>query len=142
MRDRRRAETILQSAQALHPDDPEVAYERFLLELETGQVADTEAALAGLDKRAPGDIRVWRARARLFSRQGKFKEAAEALGRLVRERPSWRNLWSIASVEIDLGDAKGARAHLDRLLELSPGNPRGLALMAELEWLKGPEGRI
>ncbi len=137
LRDRRRAETILQSAQALHPDDPEVAYERFLLELETGQVADTEAALAGLEKRAPGDIRVWRARARLFSRQGKFKEAAEALGRLVRERPSWRNLWSIASVELDLGDAKGARAHLDRLLELSPGNPRGLALLAELEWLMG-----
>jgi tetratricopeptide (TPR) repeat protein/predicted Ser/Thr protein kinase len=137
LRDRRRAEAILQSAQARHPDDPDVAYERFLLELETGQVADTEAALAELEKRAPGDIRVWRARARLFSRQGKFKEAAEVLGRLVRERPSWKNFWSIASVEIDLGDAKGARAHLDRLLELSPGNPRGLALMAELEWLMG-----
>jgi len=137
LRDRRRAETILQSAQARHPDDPDVAYERFMLELETGQVADTEAALAELEKRAPGDIRVWRARARLFSRQGKFKEAAEVLGRLVRERPSWKNFWSIASVEIDLGDAEGARRHLDHLLELSPGNPRGLALLAELEWLMG-----
>jgi tetratricopeptide (TPR) repeat protein len=137
LRDRRRAEAILQSAEARHPDDPDVAYERFLLELETGQVADMEVALAELEKRAPGDIRVWRARARLFSRQGKFKEAAEVLGRLVRERPSWKNFWSIASVEIDLGDAAGARRHLDHLLELSPGNPRGLALMAELEWLMG-----
>jgi serine/threonine-protein kinase len=137
LRDRRRAEAILQSAEARHPDDPDVAYERFLLELETGQVADMEVALAELEKRAPGDIRVWRARARLYSRQGKFKEAAEVLGRLVRERPSWKNFWSIASVEIDLGDAAGARRHLDHLLELSPGNPRGLALMAELEWLMG-----
>ncbi|HEY8148796.1 MAG TPA: tetratricopeptide repeat protein, partial [Vicinamibacteria bacterium] len=32
---------------------------------------------------------------------------------------------------------KGARQHLDQLLQVSPGNPRGLAKMAELEWKMG-----
>ena len=34
--------------------------------------------------------------------------------------PSWKNFWSIASVEIDLGDAKGARAHLDACSSCHP----------------------
>ena len=58
-------------------------------------------------------------------------------GRLLRERPSWTNLWYIADVEIDLGDAQGAREHLRQLLEVSPRNPRGRAKLAELEWFLG-----
>jgi Flp pilus assembly protein TadD len=59
------------------------------------------------------------------------------LRRLLRERLSWANLWYIADVEIDLTDARGAREHLRQLLEVSPGNPRGRAKLAELEWFLG-----
>ena len=136
-RDRVRAERVLEAAESRHGDDARVAYERFLLELETGQLADAKAALAELEARAPGDVRVWRARGRLYSQEGRFEEAREALGRLARERPSWRNLWDLADVEIQMADAKGARLHLAQLLQASPGNARGLAKLAELEWLMG-----
>jgi Flp pilus assembly protein TadD len=137
LQDRPRAEAILQAAEARHRDDPQLAYERFLLELETGQLINAESALAELERRAPGDIRVWRARGRLLARQGKLTQAAEVHRRLVRERPSWKNLWYVASIEMDLGDAKGARQHLEQLLQVSPGNRKGLSMMAELEVLMG-----
>jgi len=57
--------------------------------------------------------------------------------RLVRERPSWKNLWYLADVEMTLADVQGARQHLEQLLQVSPGNSRGLAKMAELEWKMG-----
>jgi Flp pilus assembly protein TadD len=85
LRDRTRADQILQAAQVRYPEDPRVANERFMLELETGQLADAESALAGLERRAPGDVRVWRARGRLLSRQGRLQEAREVRRRLVRE---------------------------------------------------------
>ena len=133
----RRAEAILEKAEARERNDPQLAYERFQFELETGQLADAESALAELEKRAPGDIRGWRARGRLLTRQGKLQEAAEVHRRLVRERPSWKNLWYVASIEMDLADVKGARQHLEQLLQVSPGNRKGLVMMAELEVLMG-----
>jgi tetratricopeptide (TPR) repeat protein len=135
--DRSRAEAILQAAGAHRLADPRLAYERFLLELDTGKMADAESALAELERLAPGDIRVWRARGRLLAGQGRLPEAAEVHRRLVRERPSWKNLWYVARVEMDLGDVKGARQHLDQLLQVSPGNTQGLVMMAELEVLMG-----
>jgi tetratricopeptide (TPR) repeat protein len=60
---------------------------------------------------------------------------------LVRERPSWKNLWYLADVETQLADVGSARQHLDQLLQVSPGNPRGLAKLAELEWKMGDPGK-
>jgi eukaryotic-like serine/threonine-protein kinase len=137
LKDRARATRILREADLRDHDDPRLASERFQLELETGTVASAQDALGELEKRAPGDVLLLRARARLLIRQGKLQEAVETLRRLLRERPSWKNLWSIADVEIDLGDARGAREHLRQLLEVSPRNPRGRAKLAELEWFLG-----
>jgi serine/threonine-protein kinase len=137
LKDRTRAALVLREADLRGHDDPRLASERFQLELETGTVAEAVAALGELEKRAPGDILLLRARSRLLIRQGKLREAVEMLRRLLQARPSWRNLWSIADVEIDLGDARGAREHLRQLLEVSPGNPRGRAKLAELEWFLG-----
>jgi tetratricopeptide (TPR) repeat protein len=135
--DHTRAERILREAEAVHRDDPRLVAERVMLEIDTGRLADASAALAELEKLAPGDVRVWRARAALLAREGKLPEAADMQMRLVRERPSWKNLWYLADVEMKLADVKGARQHLDQLLQVSPGNPRGLAKMAELEWKMG-----
>ena len=137
LKDRTRAARILREANIRDHDDPRLAYERFLLELETGTVAEAQEALGELEKRARGNVLLLRARARLLGRQGKSREAVEVLRRLLRERPSWKNLWSIADVEIDLGDARGAREHLRQLLLVSPRNPRGRAKLAELEWFLG-----
>src|SRR5262249_2510764 len=135
--DRPRAVRILRAFAARHPDDPRLAYERFLLELETGSIGDAQSALADLERRAPGDVRLLRAKGLLLSRQGRFAEAAEVGRRMAPERPSGRNLWYVVRLEIDLADAKSARQHLDQLLQISPGNAQGLAEMAELEWLMG-----
>jgi tetratricopeptide (TPR) repeat protein len=139
--DRPLALGVLREAEARHRDDPRLVTERFLLELDTGKIADAEAALDELERLEPGGFRVWRARARLFGRQGRVREAAQARQEMVRARPSWMTLWYVADAEIALGDAPGARRHLEQLLELSPGNPRGLAKMAELEWLLGDPRR-
>lgn len=137
LRDPARANGILQEAEARHPADPRLVYERFLLRLEAGQLVEAEKAVEELEVMAPGDVRVQRARARLLVNQGNRQEAAEVCRRMVRERPSWRNLWYLADIEIDLLDEQAARGHLDQLLALSPGNPRGLEKKAELEWLMG-----
>lgn len=135
--DHARAERILREAEAVHRDDPRVAAERFALEIDRGRIPDAAAALAELERRAPGDVRVWRARASLLAREGKLGEAAEVVRRLVRDRPSWQDLWYLADIEMKLADVSGARQHLDQLLQVSPGNPRGLAKRAELEWKMG-----
>jgi len=135
--DHARADAILRAAEVIHRDDPRVVSERFALALDAGRLEEAKAALASLESVSPGDVRVWRARAALLAREGKLPEAAEMQMRLVRERPSWKNLWYLADVEMKLADAKGAREHLDQLLQVSPGNPRGLAKMAELEWSMG-----
>lgn len=137
LRDPARADKILQEAEAHHPSDPRLVYERFLLRLGTGDLGAAEAAVAELEQIAPGDVRVSRARARLLVSQGRLAEAAKVSLQMVRERPSWRNLWYLADIEIDLVDEPAARQHLDQLLELSPGNPRGLEKKAELEWQMG-----
>ena len=65
-----RALRILREADARTPEDPRLAYERFMLELETGALADAAQALAELERRAPGDVRVLRARARFLVAPG------------------------------------------------------------------------
>jgi serine/threonine-protein kinase len=132
-----RAERILREAEAVHRDDPRLVAERVTFEISRGRIAEAKAALAALETLAPGDVRVWRARAALLAREGKLPEAAEMQMRLVRERPSWQDLWYLVDIEVKLADVRGARQHLDQLLQLSPGNPRGVAKMAELEWKMG-----
>jgi serine/threonine-protein kinase len=135
--DHARAERILESAVVLHPGDPRILYALLQLRIEAGETEDAERLLADLERLAPGDIRVWRARARLLGRQGKPGDVADVRRRMVRERPSWKNLWYLADVEIELGNAAAARLHLHHLLELSGGNALGLEKMAELEWELG-----
>jgi tetratricopeptide (TPR) repeat protein len=131
-----RAQSVLLEARGRHPDDPLIAYARAQLEAVSGRVADAEAAVAELERVAPGDIRVWRARA-VILRQGDFKAATEVHRRLLAARPSWKNLWYLADVEIRINDAQAARRHLDQLLQVSPGNRHGLTKKAELEWRMG-----
>jgi tetratricopeptide (TPR) repeat protein len=141
LKDRPRAERILREAGARDHDDPRLAAERFLLELETGTVAEAQKALDRFEELAPADVRLLRARATLLIRQGQLREAVEIRRRLLRARLSWTNLWYIADLEIDLADASAAREHIRQLLELSPGNPRGRAKLAELEWFLGDPAR-
>ena len=125
-------------AEAVHRDDPRLVAERFALEIDTRTDRRGRGGAGQLERLAPGDVRVWRGRAALLARQGKLAEAAEMQGGCVRERPSWRNLWYLADVEIDLGRRRRrARRTSQQLLQVSPGNPRGLAKMAELEWKMG-----
>jgi eukaryotic-like serine/threonine-protein kinase len=141
LRDRPRAARILREAEARDATDPLLAYEAFWLQLEHGSLAEAQAALAELERRAPADARVAMARARLLIRQGKLPEAVEVRRRMLGRRLSWRNLWNVADLEIKLADLEGARGHLVQLLEVSPGNPRGRAKMAEMEWLLGDPAR-
>jgi serine/threonine-protein kinase len=135
--DQHRAERILEGARGLHPGDIRLTYALVQLRIEAGEVAAAEGLLDEMERRSPGDVRVWRARARLLSRQGKLQEAADVRRRVVRERASWKNLWYLADVEIEIGNADAARLRLRQLLELSPGNAQGLEKLAEVEWELG-----
>lgn len=134
---RDRALEVLRQAFGPERQDPRLLNEAFLVELETGTPDAAERALDAFESAVPGDVRAARGRARVLVLRGRPQEALEAYRRLLRERPSWRNLWSLANLEIDLGDAAAAREHLRVLLELSPRNPRGRAKLAELEWTLG-----
>src|SRR4029450_10154457 len=129
--DQHRAERILEGARGLHPGDIRLTYALVQLRIEAGEGAAAEGLLDEMERRSPGDVRVWRARARLLSRQGKLQEAADVRRRVVRERASGKNLWDLADVEIEIGNADAARLRLRQLLELSPGNAQGLEKLAE-----------
>ena len=137
LKDRTRALRVLQGGSPDDQADPRLLRQRFLLDLETGQMSDAERALSALEARVPGDVRVLRGRAQLLILQGRLAEAAEVRRHVLRLRPTWRNLWFLADVETETGDEKAAREHLRRLLEISPDNPRGRAKLAELEWFLG-----
>jgi serine/threonine-protein kinase len=136
-KDRPRALRVLQGGSPEDQLDPRLLHQRFLLELETGRITDAERALSALEARVPGDLRVLRGRAQLLILQGRLAEAAEVRRHVLRQRPTWRNLWFLADVETEVGDEKAARGHLRQLLAISPGNPRGRAKLAELEWFLG-----
>lgn len=128
-------------AHELTPWDPRPLATRLLVELAGDRLAEAERTLTELERLTPGDIQVWKSRARLLDRQGRPEEALAVWTRVVARRPTWQNLGNLADLEIRAGRIAGARRHLGRLLDASPGNAWGLSKLAELELQSGDPKR-
>ena len=125
----------------LAPWDPRPPATQVLVELERDRLDEAEKALEELERLTPGDIQVWKSRARLLEKQGLWEEAHAVWTRVVERRPVWQNLYSLADLEIRMGRAGEARRHLGELLKNSPGNDWGLTKLAELELQLGDPAR-
>lgn len=128
-------------AHELAPWDPRPLANKVFVELDAGRLDEAETTLAQLERLTPGDISVWKSRARLLARQGRPHEALAVWARIVGRRPTWQNLYNLADLEIGAGRIGEARRHLDQLLAVSPDNDWGLAKLAELELQSGDPGR-
>ncbi|HKV08189.1 MAG TPA: serine/threonine-protein kinase [Thermoanaerobaculia bacterium] len=125
----------------LAPWDPRPLATQVLVELQRDRLDEAEKALEELERLTPGDIQVWKSRARLLEKRGLWEEAHAVWTRVVERRPVWQNLYNLADLEIRMGRAGEARRHLGELLKTSPGNDWGLNKLAELELQLGDPAR-
>lgn len=139
--DLERAFLLLHTAQALAPGDPRVSDIRFSVALPGGRLAEAETALAELERLAPGSTEVLMRRAVLVEQLGDGQRALDLMRSAVRRRPSLRNLFSLANLEVRQGQIDAARATLESLRQSFPHDRRGLSLLAQLELLSGDPAR-
>ncbi|HSL82258.1 MAG TPA: tetratricopeptide repeat protein, partial [Thermoanaerobaculia bacterium] len=137
LREPDRARRHAEAGARLDPRDIRALAVLARLELDTATLEDAEAAVARLEAAAPGAPASRAARARLLSRLDRRPEAVEAWRDVVARRPSWTHLYWLAREEVAAGFPADARAHLEELLQRSPGNEFGLALLAGLEARSG-----
>src|SRR6185436_4376334 len=77
----------------------------------------------------------------LLREQGQIERAIAVLRSAARRSPSWRRLVNLARLEYQNGNIAEARAHLEHLLKISPGNFEGLSLLAQVELTNGSPER-
>ena len=124
-------------AERLDPLDPRPLFTRFRIEVAGGELDKAEVTLNSLERLAPADRRVWKARAELVAKQGRADEATVLFQQLVDKHPSWANVLALAEHLRSLGDMDAARRHLKDLLVLFPRNSWALSKLAEVETLSG-----
>jgi serine/threonine-protein kinase len=132
-----RARAALGRARRLAPEAPNLLATEVRLALVEGKWAEAESLLAELERLVPGDVLVPRQRAQLAASRGRLDEAASWLRQVVERQPAWRDLLWLAELEFKSGEGEAARAHLDRVLSLVPGNTWALAKLGELELVYG-----
>ena len=132
---RDRALDLVRGAHELAPDDPRPLFTQFKIELDQPDVA--AKTLERIERLLPGDPRVLVCRSKLAEREGHLDEALDDLRTAVRSSPTWRNLYSLADLEVRTGHVGEARAHLHQILESSPDNVFALYKLAGIELLFG-----
>lgn len=132
-----RALALVRRAEELAPADPRPLRMRLKIELAGEQPKVAVATLDRLGKLLPGDPQLLVQRAELAQKEGR-NEAALGLLRTAAERvPSWRNLYRLAGAEVTNGKVPEARRHLEKALEISPGNQWVLEELAGIEMRNG-----
>ncbi len=136
-----RALGLIKQAQELAPDSLEVLDRRFWLEVHTGSFEQAEQTLDTLEVLVPGDLWNVDRRASLLERQGNTEEALALYRSAIARSPSWQTFYRHAELAQKAGEIVAAKASLESLLALSPGNTRGLSLLAYLELKSGDPRR-
>jgi serine/threonine protein kinase/tetratricopeptide (TPR) repeat protein len=133
---RDRALNLVRGARELAPDDPRPLFTQFRIELDQPSVA--AKTLARIQRLLlPGDPRVLVFQSNLAEREGRLDEALEDLRAAVQSSPTWRNLNSLAALEVRTGHAEEARDHSNQILRSSPDNVFALDNLAQIELLFG-----
>ncbi len=117
--------------------DPRPAIHGLRLALLAGRLDEAETLLETVHQIAPGEPEALFSGALLAQARGRTEEAITILRRLVAQRPSWRYLHQLASLESRTGQVDSARDHFRQLLERSPDNTWGLNGLLQLETLHG-----
>ncbi len=131
---------LLRQARQLAPDDPRVADTWFSVALPSAE-EEMAAALAELERLAPGDPQILLRQAQLAELRASGDRALELLRRAAGRRPSWRILFELANLEVRQGELAAARHTLAALRERFPDDFRSLSLWAQIELLTGDPAR-
>jgi serine/threonine protein kinase/Flp pilus assembly protein TadD len=138
---RDRALAHVREARRLAPGDPRPLLRLFRIELDGDHPEVAQETLARIEELLPGDPQVHPLRAELAQRLGRTEEALAGWRAAVETVPSWKNLYGLASLEVETGRIEEARRHFERILEISPGNLWALEGLAQLELLYGDLAR-
>ncbi|MEM7052099.1 MAG: tetratricopeptide repeat protein [Acidobacteriota bacterium] len=97
-----------------------------------GSLESALAALEGIRRQTPGDLRTMMPLAQIYLRQGEANQAAEVLQDAVRQGPQSAAVYSLLADALqDAGRTAEASVALEKLLELDP-----LAVQARIELAK------
>ena len=139
--DLERAFDLLHRADRLAPGHAEVLHEMFRVALDSGEVELARDTLHRLETLEPGAARVRAQSALLLEHEGRPAEALAQLRASVRQHPSWRGLYELASMESRLGQVDAARQSLEELLQRVPGHYNASSFLAQLELFHGALAR-
>ena len=131
------ARALVERLRRLAPEDPRPVDLLLRIERRAGRLEEAQSALRQLELLVPGDLRVLKGRARLAELRGEPAKAIQLWRQVVEARSSWQSLYNLAAVELTHGETEASRGHLEHLLEISPKNPLGMALLGQLEMLNG-----
>ncbi len=129
----RSAQTAVQQALGLAPDDPRALSAAIDVANVAGDTKSVEKLLQRLETVAPGSPAALSQRASLLQSQGRLEEAIGSYRRLASVYPSWLAFWQLANAQIHNADSKGARTAIEHGLERAPDNRYLLAQLAQLE---------
>jgi len=132
-----RAQKLTQGAEALDPGDPRTLEQRFKVEIAGRRKEEAAAALARFEAASPGDPTAFILRANLAELRGQSQKALDDLRTAVAHIPSWDLLRQLAELEARTSQLADARKHLQKLLDLSPGNSWGRFALAQIELIYG-----
>lgn len=132
-RDIARAFELVDTAQQLAPGSPRPLQIRLQLILDSRELDLAEPVLRDLEELdvAPAEILYFRAR--LEQARGNLTRAIAVYAEAARERPSWRILVNLGTLQIKTAQPEEARKTLKQLLTIAPHNYRTLSLEAKLE---------
>jgi serine/threonine-protein kinase len=132
-----RAFQRVEEARDIAPDDPRTLLNLVSVALAGGRLGRAEAALDELQRLTPGDVQVSDKRAQLLSAKGQTEEGVKVLAAAAARHPSARRLYSLATMEYQLGRSADSRRHVDESLQRSPGYRNSLSLLAQIELVYG-----
>jgi tetratricopeptide (TPR) repeat protein len=124
-------------AESIAPHDPEPIFARLRIEVLQDELDTAEATLARLADLVPADVRVKRGRAELLTARGELEEAWKLRQEVARDRPTWRHVRELASLELSMGAHEMGAQRLRQLLAQHPDNQYLLEDLAELEASSG-----
>ncbi|MEM8964617.1 MAG: tetratricopeptide repeat protein [Acidobacteriota bacterium] len=139
--DAQEALRLLEGAERLAPDDPEVQIARIYAGIDLGRLDAAETAMEDLVAVAPGDPRVLDLRAELADARGETEAALDAASEALALSPSWRRRLTHASLALRQGETALARDSLETLLTQVPDSWLGRWLLASMELKAGDANR-
>jgi len=132
-----RAQELLDRAERVDPEHPELPLRRAQLFQAQGNAGVAANLLRELTRRRPGDPLAWATLGVALAALGEAEESEKAFARALSLQPSITTLSSLASARSDRGDFAGARQAAEAMLRRAPDHPLALFRLAYVDALEG-----